>query len=86
MSRFIEVFNLTGARMEERGNFFALMFLVLGLGALVVYFVLGWSSNVVAQVSNTSTLTKKSHLNFQLTSSLIRLSTRNIAGKWSMTC
>ncbi|KAJ5599197.1 hypothetical protein N7450_000264 [Penicillium hetheringtonii] len=52
MSRFIEVFNLKGSRMEERGNFFALMFFVMGLGALVVYFVMGWSSNVVAQTLN----------------------------------
>lgn len=50
MSKFIEVFNFTGAKMEERGNFFALMFLVLGIGALVVYFIVGWSSNVIAQV------------------------------------
>lgn len=59
MSRFIEVFNLKGSRMEERGNFFALMFFVMGLGALVVYFVMGWSSNVVAQVSTTSTIPQK---------------------------
>lgn len=37
--------------MRTKGNFFALMFLVLGLGAFVVYFVVGWTSNVVAQVS-----------------------------------
>lgn len=51
MSRFIEVFQFTGAAMRTKGNFFALMFLVLGLGAFVVYFVVGWTSNVVAQVS-----------------------------------
>lgn len=50
MSKFIEVFKFTGTKMQEKGNFFALMFLVLGLGSLVVYFVVGWSSNVVAQV------------------------------------
>lgn len=50
MSRFIEVFQFTGAKMQEKGNFFALMFLVLGLDSLVVYFVIGWSSNIVAQV------------------------------------
>ncbi|KAJ5112704.1 ABC transporter [Penicillium argentinense] len=52
MSRFIEVFKFTGAKMEDKGNFFALMFLVLGIGAFVVYFVVGWSSNVVAQTIN----------------------------------
>lgn len=54
MSKFIEVFKFTGARMQEKGNFFALMFLVLGLGSLFVYFVIGWSSNVVAQVRESS--------------------------------
>jgi len=69
MSRFIEVFNLTGSKMEERGNFFALMFFVMGLGALVVYFVVGWSSNVVAQVSPTSTIPQKTP--FRLPAKLI---------------
>lgn len=50
MSRFIEVFQFSGSEMQERGNFFALMFFVLGLGSFVVYFVMGWSSNIVAQV------------------------------------
>lgn len=50
MSRFIEVFKFTGAKMQEKGNFFALMFLVLALGSFIVYFVIGWSSNVIAQV------------------------------------
>lgn len=50
MSKSIEVLRLSGAKMHGRGNFFALMFLVLGLGSFVVYFVVGWSSNAVAQV------------------------------------
>jgi ATP-binding cassette subfamily B (MDR/TAP) protein 1 len=50
MSRFIDVFELTGPAMQKKGNFFALMFFVMGLGALVAYFVLGWCSSVVAQV------------------------------------
>lgn len=52
MSRFIDVFQLTGAAMRRRGNFFALMFLAMACGCLVIYFVLGWTSNVVAQVSS----------------------------------
>jgi ATP-binding cassette, subfamily B (MDR/TAP), member 1 len=36
--------------MKERGNFFASMFIVLAAGCLVIYFVLGWSVNVIAQV------------------------------------
>jgi ATP-binding cassette subfamily B (MDR/TAP) protein 1 len=37
--------------MVERGSFISLMFFVLALGIFVVYFNLGWSANVVAQVS-----------------------------------
>lgn len=50
MSRFIEVFKYTGARMEQKGNFYALMLLVLGIGALFLYSVIGWCSNVIATV------------------------------------
>lgn len=52
MSRFIDVFKLTGHAMQKKGSFFALMFLAMACGCLVVYFVLGWTSNVVAQVRN----------------------------------
>lgn len=38
--------------MVARGNFISLMFFVMGLGSLVAYFVMGWSTNVIAQVSN----------------------------------
>jgi hypothetical protein len=37
--------------MESQGSFFALMFLAMAFGALIVYFVIGWTANVVAQVS-----------------------------------
>lgn len=50
MSRFIEVFQYTGSEMQKRGNFFASMFLVLAIGACVVYFVMGWCSNTIATV------------------------------------
>ncbi|OTB18178.1 hypothetical protein K445DRAFT_314988 [Daldinia sp. EC12] len=52
MSKFIEVFQFTGSEMRSRGNFFALMFLVMAIGALIVYFIIGWTSNVVAQTLN----------------------------------
>ncbi|KAM0281164.1 hypothetical protein ACHAO9_010852 [Fusarium lateritium] len=52
MSRFIDVFKLTGDAMQKKGSFFALMFLAMACGCLVVYFVLGWTSNVVAQTLN----------------------------------
>ncbi|CAG7945048.1 unnamed protein product [Penicillium olsonii] len=52
MSKFIEVFELTGSAMQKRGNFFALMFFVIGLGAFVVYFVIGWTAGIVAHTMN----------------------------------
>lgn len=48
----MDVFTLTGEAMKERGNFFASMFIVLAAGCLVIYFVLGWAVNVIAQVCN----------------------------------
>lgn len=56
MSRFIEVFKLTGNAMQKKGNFFALMFLALACGCLVIYFIVGWASNVIAQVSISTTV------------------------------
>ncbi|KAM0283373.1 hypothetical protein ACHAQH_002496 [Verticillium albo-atrum] len=35
--------------MVSRGNFFALMFFVMGLGCFVAYFVMGWASNIIGQ-------------------------------------
>ncbi|KAI9149936.1 Leptomycin B resistance protein pmd1 [Paramyrothecium foliicola] len=48
MSKFIDVFQVTGSEMRRKGNFIALMFLVMGIGAFFVYFAIGWCSNVVA--------------------------------------
>ncbi|EJP62955.1 ABC transporter [Beauveria bassiana ARSEF 2860] len=47
----VQVFTLTGAKMVERGNFFASMFIVLAAGCLVFYFILGWTSNTIAQTN-----------------------------------
>ncbi|GKT70594.1 ABC transporter [Colletotrichum tofieldiae] len=66
MSRFIEVFKFTGSEMQKKGNFFALMFLVLACGCLVIYFILGWTSNVIAQVGNLF-ITKAASFFVQLT-------------------
>lgn len=41
----------TSPDMVARGNFIALMFFVMSLGILFVYFIIGWCSNTVAQVS-----------------------------------
>ncbi|KAH7196128.1 P-loop containing nucleoside triphosphate hydrolase protein [Fusarium oxysporum] len=35
--------------MVSRGNFISLMFLVIAIGCLIGYFLLGWSSNMIAQ-------------------------------------
>jgi ATP-binding cassette subfamily B (MDR/TAP) protein 1 len=35
---------------RARGNFFALMFLVMAIGLLFVYLILGWTTNFIAQV------------------------------------
>lgn len=49
-SHIMEAFTLTGQAILDRGNFYALMFFVVALGNLVLYAVLGWVCNVVAQV------------------------------------
>ncbi|EEY20524.1 multidrug resistance protein [Verticillium alfalfae VaMs.102] len=36
--------------MVSRGNLFALMFFVMGLGCFVAYFVMGWACNMIGQV------------------------------------
>jgi ATP-binding cassette subfamily B (MDR/TAP) protein 1 len=40
----------TSPDVVARGNFIALMFFVMSLGILVVYFIMGWSTNTIAQV------------------------------------
>ncbi|KAM0332135.1 hypothetical protein ACHAQA_002407 [Verticillium albo-atrum] len=44
--------------MVKRGNFIALMFFVMSLGILLVYFTMGWASNIIAQTLNTKTRTE----------------------------
>ncbi|KAK7227925.1 hypothetical protein V2G26_000095 [Clonostachys chloroleuca] len=45
-----QVMNLFKAEdMQKRANFLALMFFVMALGLLVIYGVLGWATNVLAQ-------------------------------------
>lgn len=48
----MDIFQLPLDEMRRRGNFLALMFLVLGIGCLVVYFSLGWLTNIIAQTLN----------------------------------
>jgi ATP-binding cassette subfamily B (MDR/TAP) protein 1 len=42
-----------------RGNFISLMFFVMSLGILVVYFVMGWSTNTIAQVRASISLVRE---------------------------
>lgn len=63
MSKFIEVFELTGSAMQKRGSFFALMFLILGLGAFVVYFIIGWLAAIVAHVRKNPNIKFRGPLN-----------------------
>lgn len=46
----MDVFTLEGEALKDRGNFFASMYIVLASGCLVVYMIMGWSVNAVAQV------------------------------------
>jgi ATP-binding cassette, subfamily B (MDR/TAP), member 1 len=50
-SRAIGVFQLTGAAITDRGDFFALMFFVIALGNLISYFTMGWFANIFCQVN-----------------------------------
>lgn len=40
----------TSPDISSRGNFISLMFFIMSLGILVVYFIMGWSTNTIAQV------------------------------------
>jgi ATP-binding cassette, subfamily B (MDR/TAP), member 1 len=50
MANVVEVFTLTGRDMENRGNFYASMFIVLAAGCFISYFALGYFTNDIAQV------------------------------------
>ncbi|SPO03153.1 related to ABC transporter [Cephalotrichum gorgonifer] len=52
LANVMDVFTLTGSEMTDRGSFYASMFIVLAAGCLVIYFILGYSTNVVAQQLN----------------------------------
>ncbi|KAH8199061.1 hypothetical protein TruAng_006799 [Truncatella angustata] len=52
LANVMDVFQLETDAMQSRGNFYALMFLVLSIGCLICYFVMGWTTNIVAQTMN----------------------------------
>ena len=45
----MEVFQ--SPNLTKGGDFVSLMYFILALGAFLVFFTIGWSSNIVAQVS-----------------------------------
>jgi hypothetical protein len=46
------VLDVTNApNMVSRGSFYALMFFVMAIASLIVYFVMGWATNIIAQVN-----------------------------------
>lgn len=51
LARTVDVFTLQGSAMTERGDFFASMFIVLAAGTFIAYFLLGYFTNIMAQVS-----------------------------------
>ncbi|WQF80927.1 Putative Type 1 protein exporter [Colletotrichum destructivum] len=52
MGKLMSVFNLPPDQMRTQGNFYSLMFFVMGLAAMVVYFATGWIANSAAQAMN----------------------------------
>ncbi|KAL0935775.1 ABC transporter [Colletotrichum truncatum] len=52
MGKIMDVFNLPPDRMRDRGNFYSLMFFIMGLAAMFIYFVTGWIANSAAQAMN----------------------------------
>lgn len=51
ISRLITTFQLQGSQLTNRGNFYALMLLVVAIINGILYFVAGYVSNVICQVS-----------------------------------
>jgi ATP-binding cassette subfamily B (MDR/TAP) protein 1 len=54
ISRLITTFQLQGSELTNRGNFYALMLLVVAVINGVLYFVTGYVSNLVVQVSKSA--------------------------------
>ena len=50
-SRLLRVFLLPAAQAKSEADFFALMFFVMALGNLVAYAIIGWTCNVIGQVT-----------------------------------
>ncbi|KAF2010914.1 multidrug resistance protein [Aaosphaeria arxii CBS 175.79] len=49
LAHIMEIFPLQGREMEDKGSFYATMYIVLAVGCFIAYFALGYATNVVAQ-------------------------------------
>ncbi|KAF2136052.1 uncharacterized protein K452DRAFT_303071 [Aplosporella prunicola CBS 121167] len=49
LAELMDVFTYTGKELTKQGDFFSLIFFIIALANLIVYFILGWCSNVVSQ-------------------------------------
>ena len=47
---------MQGSKMVEQGDFYALMFFMVAIGNLVAYGILGWLTNIYAQVCLTKSI------------------------------
>ena len=54
MSNMVQVFTLPKDEMVTQGDFFAAMFVALAGAALISYYIMGWGTNTLAQVSSAS--------------------------------
>ncbi|EJT73636.1 hypothetical protein GGTG_07492 [Gaeumannomyces tritici R3-111a-1] len=53
LAQTLDVFNTTDpAAAQKNGNFLASMFIVLSAGAFIAYFIMGWTTNTIAQEIN----------------------------------
>ena len=52
MANMIDVFTLTGSEMTSQGDFYSTMFVALAGACLFSYYVMGWGTNTLAQVSS----------------------------------
>ncbi|KAF2127626.1 multidrug resistance protein-like protein 1 [Dothidotthia symphoricarpi CBS 119687] len=48
-ARIVEAFTLPPDQGVDQGDFYSLMFFIVAIGNLIVYAVVGWASNIVAQ-------------------------------------
>lgn len=62
-AKLIAVFQLPQDQMVAKGDFYALMFFIIAIGILIVYFTLGWLTNIVCQVSSSAVILDDSHAN-----------------------